>query len=172
MTHDPRWSRGRFACHVEPSVSGEPPQGLLLTTIPCGGSYRPTVKNPNLRAADRAAEELRIAERLAAVLALDRERGAEGRPAGGAAAEHLASALQTRLRYVGLELLEPPPGRAAAEADGGPVAEYVPALLAQPVGSLAHQCAACASTLTVAEIFAVRSVSFQQPGTGRSRIDG
>src|SRR5207247_8159171 len=104
--------------------------------------------------------------------ALDRERGAEGRSTSGAAAQHLAAALRAPLGHVGLELLEPPPGRAAAEAHGRPVAEHVAALLPQPVGGLAHQCATCASTLTVAEILPVRSVSFQHPGTGRSRIEG
>jgi len=33
MTSDPRWTRGRFACHLEPSVGECPHRWLLLTTI-------------------------------------------------------------------------------------------------------------------------------------------
>ena len=136
MTSDPRWTRGRFACHLEPAVSHAPRWLLLTTTLRL--LYRPGAKNRNLGATNRAAEELRVAERRAAALALDGERGAERRSARGAATQHLATALRTRLRHLGLELLEPPAGGAAAEAHGGPVAEDVAALLAQPVGGLAH----------------------------------
>ena len=72
------------------------------------------------------------------MLALDGEGRPEGRVAGGAAAQNLAAALRARHRDVGFVLLEPAARGAAAEADGGPVAEHVAALLAQPVGGLAH----------------------------------
>ena len=43
-----------------------------------------------------------------------------------------------RSRELGLEVLEPALRRAAVEADGGPVAEHLAALLTQPVRGLAH----------------------------------
>ena len=55
-----------------------------------------------------------------------------------AAAQKRPAALRARVRQLGLELLEPPARRAAPDADGDPVAEHLPALLAQPVGGLAH----------------------------------
>src|SRR5206468_2832218 len=87
---------------------------------------------------DLRAEELVRAQRLVALLALDggdrRERGT----AGLAAPQQLAAALRALLRHLGLELLEPAPRRAAPKAHRDPVAEHLPALLAQPVGRLAH----------------------------------
>ena len=56
----------------------------------------------------------------------------------GAAVDHLAAARRALRRHLGLELLEPAPGRAAAQADRRPVAEHLAPLLAQPVGGLAH----------------------------------
>ena len=50
----------------------------------------------------------------------------------------LAATLGARLRQLVLRLVEVPLGVAAGEADGGPVAEDLPALLAQPVRGLAH----------------------------------
>jgi hypothetical protein len=100
--------------------------------------YHRGAKKRNLGAPDRAAEELGAPEGRSAALALDGEGGAEGGAAAGAAAEHLAAALRTRAGHVRLELLEPPAGGTAADTDGGPVAEHVPALLPQPVGGFAH----------------------------------
>lgn len=49
-----------------------------------------------------------------------------------------AAAGRTGGGQLGLVLLEPALGAAAVEAEGGPVAEHLPALLTHPVGGLAH----------------------------------
>ena len=90
------------------------------------------------RSADRDAELLRRAQLGSAHVAVDRERRAEPGVAGRAAGAQLASALWALARKLVLEFLEVALDKPAAEADGDPVAEGFPALLAQPVGSLAH----------------------------------
>lgn len=75
---------------------------------------------------------------MAARLALDREDRAEGRVAGRTAVERRAAARGAALRKLRLEIFEPALRRAAVEADGGPVAEHLAALLTQPVRGLAH----------------------------------
>ena len=55
-----------------------------------------------------------------------------------AAVQHLAAAGGAPGGHLVLELLEPAPRGAAVEADRGPVAEHLPALLAQPVRRLPH----------------------------------
>src|SRR5690349_5843315 len=87
---------------------------------------------------DLRAEEVRLAQRLAAGLALDREGRAERLVAGRAAPQHHAAALQALLREFALELLEPAPRGAALKAERNPVAEHLAALLTQPVRRLAH----------------------------------
>ena len=52
--------------------------------------------------------------------------------------QQLAPALPAALGYFGLELLEPALSGPALQAHGDPVAERLPALLAQPVRGLAH----------------------------------
>src|SRR5688572_31455361 len=49
--------------------------------------------------------------------------------ARGATVQHLAAAARALRRDLRLELLEPASRRAAADADGGPVAQYLPPLL-------------------------------------------
>src|SRR6266540_6601342 len=88
--------------------------------------------------ADPRPEELRLAKRRAALLTLDRERRRERRVARGAAVQQLASAGRALRGELGLELDEPPPRGAAAEAERGPVPERVAPLLAQPIGGLPH----------------------------------
>ena len=75
---------------------------------------------------------------MAALLALHGEDRAEGRAAGRTAVEGHAAARGAALRKLRLEILEPALGRAAVEADGGPVAEHLAAFLTQPVCGLAH----------------------------------
>ena len=87
---------------------------------------------------DPHTEELGLAQRRAALLALDGEGRRERRVARRAAVEQLAAARRAVVGHLGLELLEPAPGGAAGEADRRPVAEHLAALLAQPVGGLAH----------------------------------
>src|SRR5581483_2174305 len=70
-------------------------------------------------------------------LAVDGERRREGRVARRAATQDAAPA-PAALGHLLLELEEPPPRGPAVEAEGGPVAEHIPALLAKPVGCLAH----------------------------------
>ena len=91
-----------------------------------------------LAPADLRPEELRVAKRRAARLAVDREHRAEGRRAGRAAAQHRAVALGTCLRDLRLELLEPALGVAAGETEGDPVTEHLAALFTEPVRCLAH----------------------------------
>src|SRR4029077_1994556 len=57
--------------------------------------------------------------------------------AGGTAPQDRATA-GARCRHLGLGVLEPAHGAPTGEAEGRPVAEYVPALLAEPIGRLAH----------------------------------
>ena len=77
-------------------------------------------------------------QRVAALLAVDRGDRREGGAARLAAADQLAAALRALVGNLGFELLEPAARRAAAQADGNPVAEHLSPLLAQPVGGLAH----------------------------------
>src|SRR5581483_9267224 len=79
------------------------------------------------------------AEPRAARLAVDREHGAEGHVARGTAVQRGAAAGRAAIRQLVLEVLEPALRGAAVETDGRPVAEHLPALLAQPVRRLAHQ---------------------------------
>src|SRR5262249_7858212 len=99
----------------------------------CHGSARPSAP-----LSDRRAEQLPLAQRGAALLAVDRERRAERRRAGGAAAQHGAAALPALVRDLGLELVEPPLRGPATETERHPVAQHLPAFLAQPVRGLAH----------------------------------
>ena len=46
---------------------------------------------------------------------------------------------EAEIRRRALELLEPPPGRAAVAAERDPVAQHLPALLAKPVRRLPHE---------------------------------
>src|SRR4051794_18393499 len=88
--------------------------------------------------ANRHAEELGVAEPRAALLAVDREGRRERRRARRAAGEHLAAAALALARDLRLELLDPAPRPATAQAHGGPVAQHLAALLAQPVCGLSH----------------------------------
>src|SRR5579864_8125485 len=89
-------------------------------------------------AANRDAEELRVAQPRAAPLTVDRERRREGGCALAAAAKELAAAFRALAGKLQLELLEPAPRPAAAQADRRPVAQHLPPFLTQPVGGLAH----------------------------------
>ena len=80
--------------------------------------------------ADRDSEELRLAQLGSALLAVDREGRRERGRAGWTAVDHLAAAARALARDLGLELFEPTPRRAAAQADRRPVAEHLPALFA------------------------------------------
>jgi hypothetical protein len=80
--------------------------------------------------ADLGAEELVRAQGLTALLAIDRRDRRERRAARLAAAQELPAALGAFVRDLRLELLEPPPRRAAPEADGDPVAEHLATLFA------------------------------------------
>src|SRR4051794_35275649 len=88
--------------------------------------------------ADRAAEELVAAQRLAALLALDGGDRRERRATARAPSQQHPAARGARLRHLVLVLLEPAAAGAAAEAHRDPVAEHLAAFLAQPVGCLAH----------------------------------
>ena len=99
-----------------------------------GRRERPLLALPS----DRRAEQLRRTDGLAALFAVDDRDRRERRAARRAAPAHLAAALRARLRHLGLELLEPAAGGAAADAEGDPVAEHLAPFLAQPVGGLAH----------------------------------
>src|SRR5215510_13219371 len=87
---------------------------------------------------DAASEQLRRAQRLAAVLAIDRKRRADRGRTRGAAPKHRPAALGAFLRNLILELLEPSTRGAAVEAERNPVSEHLAALLPQPVGSPSH----------------------------------
>src|SRR5207302_7242147 len=93
---------------------------------------------PSVLLPDRRSKQLAVAERVAALLAVDGERRADRRCTRGAAAQHPPATLRTLLGNLVLELLEPPPRGAAAEAERDPVAEHLPALLAQPLRRLSH----------------------------------
>ena len=65
--------------------------------------------------------------------------------------QELAAAFGARLRQLRFELLEPAAGGPATQADRNPVAEHLPALLAQPVRGLAHGPTVAAATLSQVE---------------------
>src|SRR5882724_5929946 len=77
----------------------------------------PRAAAPLALLADLHPEQLRVAEWRVALLARRRERGGEGRVAGGTPAPHLAGALGAAIRQLGLDLLEPALREAAGEAE-------------------------------------------------------
>src|SRR5206468_13050860 len=83
--------------------------------------------------ADRAAEQLGRPKRRLALLALDRERGRDQRPAHRAAVPQRPGALRTFRRNVPLALLEEPQREPAAQAEPNPVPERLAALFLNPV---------------------------------------
>jgi hypothetical protein len=84
------------------------------------------------------AEGLRGAQTGAAGFALHREHGAESRLALGAPVPHLLAARRAKLRQRGFVLLEVALRVTARETESDPVAERLPALLAQPLGGSPH----------------------------------
>src|SRR5580765_2131589 len=105
---------------------------------PCGARPSPVSTSRASGTADLRAEELVLAQLRAARLAVDGCDRREGRVAGRTAPKHLAAALDAALGNLGLEVLEPAQRGAAPEAERDPVAEYLPPLLAEPFGRLAH----------------------------------
>ena len=91
-----------------------------------------------LAAADPDPVQLGRTQRRTALLAVDGERRGEGRRARRAAMEKLSAARRATVGKLSLELLEPPPCRAAVEAECAPVPEHASPLLAQPVSRLSH----------------------------------
>src|SRR5581483_134596 len=107
------------------------------------------------------------AKRPSARLAVHGEDRAEGHVARGAAVEGRPAARRAALRELVLELLEPPLSGAAAETDRRPVAEHLPALLAQPVRRFAHQRFWSASS-AIASARASRRSTRRSPSSERS----
>jgi hypothetical protein len=89
--------------------------------------------------ADRNSLEIGWPQRPAAGLALNGEHGAEASVTSRAVRPELVAALRANGRQLVLGLVEIPLRETAAEADGGPVSEDLPALLPYPVGCLAHE---------------------------------
>ena len=82
--------------------------------------------------------EARRPEALPAGFAFDCEDRAEARIAGRAPRAHLAAALRARRGELTFGVVEVARREAARDAEGHPVAERLAALLAEPVGRLAH----------------------------------
>src|SRR5262249_53687961 len=89
-------------------------------------------------APDLQPEQLALAERLPAALAIDREGRREGGVAARATVEQRAGAGRAHRRHLVLVRLEPPQRAAAGEAERSPIAEHLSPLLTKPVGRLTH----------------------------------
>ncbi len=90
------------------------------------------------RSADARAEELGVADRRAALLALHRESGGDRGVAVGAAMSQLPTALRARRGQAVFVLEEVAQGVSADQAESDPVAERLPPLLLDPVPSCAR----------------------------------
>src|SRR3954471_22925080 len=102
------------------------------------GSTTTPIAETSTFAPDLAPEQLVVADGLPAFLAVDDRDRRERRATARAAPEQDAAALRALVRHLRLELLEPALRGAARQAEGDPVAQHLPALLAKPIGGLAH----------------------------------
>src|SRR4051795_10611976 len=125
----PRRSTRRWATSRSRS-SGRSSSGVGSTTTPTAET--------STFAPDLAPEQLVVPDGLPAFLAVDDRDRRERRATARTAPEQDAAALRALLRQLRLELLEPALRGAARQAEGDPVAQHLPALLAKPIGGLAH----------------------------------